>query len=91
MTREFCNINDYYAALSGVKMDAYSNLLNVIIKYNAAQGGCGCNRQQRIDNANNEYNSLHARITPEEIEFLKTHFKVNTIVFKSGDSVIAQY
>lgn len=91
MVKEFFGVNDLYFELSKLDVKNYPNLQNTIIKYNAAQGGCGCTRNTRVADANNTYDNLAKIITPEEVAFLKTSLSAETIVLKSGDKELGRY
>lgn len=89
--KEFFTINDLYFDLTKVDVKSYPNLQNIINKYNAAQGGCGCSRNTRVAEANNTYNNLSKVIKQEEVDFLCKLFSVGEIIFKSGNAELGRF
>lgn len=91
---EVINISDFYTKLQPVMADVNNSLPNIhntISAFLNINKGCGCQREARINHANNTYETLFSCLIDVEKTFLKTSFNNETITFKNGDAFIGEF
>lgn len=86
----FIGLADFVEKTKNINVNDYVNIRTVIDAYHGINKGCSCQRNNRVNNANNLYNNLYSILTADEKEFLKKSLDNGEIIFQNGDSLIGK-
>lgn len=86
----FNNLNDFIDKTKTLDVNNSVNLKSIIDFWHGLNKGCGCTRSHRQNQINNLYQIFYQRLNPEEIQLLKTFFKVEEIIFKDGEKELGK-
>jgi hypothetical protein len=76
------NLQDFCSLISRNKDDDnFHYWLDLINIYSSTMGGCSCNRNQRLENANVYYKSKMINAAQIKLEQLKTFVNVEKLIF----------
>jgi hypothetical protein len=82
----FENLSSFVEQTKSLDVSKFSNLKETIDSYHEIPRGCQCKFESRKSHANNMYNQLFSKLTPDERALLNSFFKADLIIFKNENS-----
>ena len=82
MKNKIFNLQDFCALIGGNQdNENFHYWLDLMNIYSSTMGGCGCNKNQRIENANVYFKSKMTNAAQIKLEQLKAFVRVEKLIF----------
>ncbi len=91
MNLTFSNFEQFCSALQGLNISSNQRLVVFRDMATGINGGCGCNRQSRIDFCKNIYRQMETTLTNDNKTAIKQKLNVQSVSLAEGDAIFYNF